>query len=580
MPELSEGAVRIGMVILVCVGVVQPSWVEAQSADNVAVVVNESSAESRTIGDYYVSKRGIPASNIFRITTSVDEVINRDTFTQSIEWPLRALISSRRLQDRLLYIVLTKGVPLRITGQTDASGTGASVDSELTLLYRRMVGTYVPLVGYVENPYFLKDGDVQRARPFTHRDHDIVLVSRLDGCSVLDVLALIDRAGASSKEELPSRGARTPSVPAGDAAPALFTAGTLVASVPPYRATTFRESLVKATTPGRTPTGPSGIEVADLVRQGATAAAGEASQTSIRTPIKTSIVGPAYLAGASGVEAFYLAMPYLSASTVVVGDPLWAPFRQRTLSLSEIEADIDPDTAQPGLFAERRLAEMSAALGYVPRRALALTLRAGLYVNAGDLDGARMLLEQVTAMAPQFATAQFNLGSLYEMVGEYELAIDRYRRTLQASPPLARPEIGRMFDLANTMPVHVGALNNLAYLLAVHRHEPAAALPFARKALAQAPHDPSVLDTLAWIEYLLGDTTNAAMHIRMALASRIPSDVIALHAASILAAVNAPTAAENLKDGLPVRPDVDSSGDAAPMRAVPGGDRNAAPSSN
>src|SRR4030095_3382214 len=99
-----------------------------------------------------------------------------------------------RLHDRILYIVLTKGVPLRISGSGGPYGTYASVDAELLLLYRRMTGDAVSPLGAVDNPYFLNANEVSEARPFTHREHDLYLVTRLDGYTVEDALALIDRA--------------------------------------------------------------------------------------------------------------------------------------------------------------------------------------------------------------------------------------------------------------------------------------------------------------------------------------------------------------------------------------------------
>jgi len=42
--------------------------------------------------------------------------------------------------------MLTKDVPIRISGTSGRSGPNASVDSELTLLYRRRTGESVPVV--------------------------------------------------------------------------------------------------------------------------------------------------------------------------------------------------------------------------------------------------------------------------------------------------------------------------------------------------------------------------------------------------------------------------------------------------
>ena len=51
-----------------------------------------------------------------------------------------AWLGRQGAQDRILYIVLTKGLPLRIDGTAGRQGTVSSVDSELTLLYRKMTG--------------------------------------------------------------------------------------------------------------------------------------------------------------------------------------------------------------------------------------------------------------------------------------------------------------------------------------------------------------------------------------------------------------------------------------------------------
>src|SRR5690606_19429786 len=102
------------------------------------------------------------------------------------------------LQDRVHYLVLAKDIPLRVEGTGGREGTTASVDSELTLLYRRMVGEVVLTRGAIPNPYFLGTKPISEARPFTHREHDIFLVSRLDGFTARDAMQLIDRCSAPS----------------------------------------------------------------------------------------------------------------------------------------------------------------------------------------------------------------------------------------------------------------------------------------------------------------------------------------------------------------------------------------------
>ena len=171
----------------------------AQSAENVAVVINDNSPDSQKIGQAYAAARSIPDSNIFHIRTALTENVDRAIYNQTIEGPLGQAINRARLHDRILYIVLTKGVPLRINGTTGKEPTIASVDSELTLLYRRMTGQLNRPEGAVANPYFLGDREVAEARPFSHRAFDIFLVSRLDGFTVDEVLALIDRGVSPRK---------------------------------------------------------------------------------------------------------------------------------------------------------------------------------------------------------------------------------------------------------------------------------------------------------------------------------------------------------------------------------------------
>ena len=126
----------------------------AQTAENVAVVINEASPESRQIGEAYVKARGIPAANVIRLQTTTDETIQPNAYLATIQTPIATSLTRNNSFDRILYIVLTKGIPLRVLGTGGPEGTVASVDSELTLLYRRLTGRTVLTRGKVANPYF------------------------------------------------------------------------------------------------------------------------------------------------------------------------------------------------------------------------------------------------------------------------------------------------------------------------------------------------------------------------------------------------------------------------------------------
>jgi hypothetical protein len=83
-------------------------------------------------------------------------------------------LQQQAAQDRILYIVLTKGIPLRIKGTTGRDGSGASVDSELTMLYRRLTGADAPPGGRLANPYSWRT-ETARANAFSHQAFDIYL---------------------------------------------------------------------------------------------------------------------------------------------------------------------------------------------------------------------------------------------------------------------------------------------------------------------------------------------------------------------------------------------------------------------
>lgn len=578
----------------------------AQSADNVAVVVNDASRASQQIADYYVRKRGIPPRNLLHIRTTEDETVTRDVFTTTIERPLMAGLGKAKLQDRVLYIVLTKGVPLRIAGTAGTTGTAASVDSELTLLYRRMSGVNAPAAGRLANPYFLANRELSDAKRFNHRDWDIYLVSRLDAFTTQDVLSLIDRgalptaegkivldqqdrlvnrggddwlSGAATRLKAAGHGGRVVlemSVqPARDIQPVLgyfswgsadprnrtrqfgmrLVPGSLAGTYAGSGARTFAEPP-----PAWVPTGnwddrssyfreaPQTL-VADLLREGATGVAGSIAEVSLDSVVRPDVLFPAYLAGFNLIESFYLALPDLSWQTVVVGDPLAAPFRRAPLTQAELESPVSPETDLPRWFGARRL---SAAVKQVPgvsEPALALGLRAEVQLERGDLAAARALLELATEKVPGYAAAHLQLASLYEGAGQIDASIARYRQVLALQPG------------------NIVALNNLAFRLATSKRAYEEALPLARRALMQRPSDPTLTDTVAWIEHLSGDSAAAAGRIGRAVQAAPANAEIRLHAAMIYEKTGALAVARNeLALALKLNPALRSSKDVQALQ--------------
>jgi uncharacterized protein (TIGR03790 family) len=601
-------ASRLGLAtILVVVAVGSPALSVAQTAANVAVVINENSAVSQRVGEYYIRQRAIPASNVIRLRTSQEETIDRIPYQTTIERPI-AIALEQHLQDRILYIVLTKGVPLRINGTGGLNGTVASVDSELTLLYRRMTGQQIPPAGRVNNPYYLGTKEVRDASRFTHREQDIYLVSRLDAFTVEEALALVDKAKGADSEGtfvLDQRAAlvnrtgedwlevaakRLEAQGMGDRVmldtspqgvrnvPNVlgyyswgsndprnrvrtfgmgFVPGSLAATFVSSDARTFKQppaEWVPSDTADQSKWfgGTPQSLIGDLIQEGATGVAGHVAEPYLQSTVRPEILFPAYVAGFNLIEAFYLAMPHLSWQTVVVGDPLCAPFPRKALSREEIEDPIDSTTALPGLFSTRRVAGTIRQFPGIAESVLRLVLRAEtLVATGGDRDVARVALEEATKTAPNISPFELQLALLYEQGGQYDRAAERYQRVLDVQPNNAV------------------ALNNLAYAIAVRRKSPAEALPLATRAVAAAPNDGTVLDTLAWVEHLLGDDATAAKQIVQATRRDPGNAEIHLHAAIIYAATGARAVAEiELKEALRLAPAFETREDVRDVRSA------------
>ncbi len=147
------------------------------SRAGVLVVVNDNSALSRSIAEYYALRREIPARNLCRVRTTVEEEIPRNLYDREIAGPISACLRERSLTEQVLYLVTTAGVPLRISRHARHGWRHRrSRCSELTLLYSDMhQGLYrIRSTGLVPNPFYRK-----REAKFSHPQFPVYLVTRL-----------------------------------------------------------------------------------------------------------------------------------------------------------------------------------------------------------------------------------------------------------------------------------------------------------------------------------------------------------------------------------------------------------------
>jgi uncharacterized protein (TIGR03790 family) len=575
---------------------VLPAAADAQTGGNVLVVINTSSPDSIKVGEHYAKVRAISDRNVVRIIAGASETISRPEYEAAIEQPIGAWLARHSLQDQVLYVVLAKGVPLKILGTTGRDGTAASVDSELTLLYRKLVGLSPPAVGRVENPYFLGEAAVSEAKPFTRFFADIYLVTRLDGFTADDAIALVDRAqspaldgkvvldqSGSTDDRIGDRWLRetanrlhavpgeralleTSVAPASTSAPVLgffswgsndpavrqrqvglkFAKGALAGMFVSTDGRTFVEPPA-TWTPGTRRGSDAESLAGDLIREGVTGVVANVSEPFLEATVRPQILFPAYFSGFNLAEAAYLAMPYLGWQAIVVGDPLCSPFQQTPLRAADIDRGMDPVTELPALFAERRLARLTGA--GLNLEALRILLKADARLARDEGASIEPLLRRAVELEPRLTVASLRLAATHEGRAEYDQAIELYRKIIAVEPD------------------NVIALNNLAYALAERRRQPKEALPLAEKAYRLAPVA-DIADTLGWVHHLLGDDRTALAWIEKALASSPNKVDLLLHAAVVHAALNdVTTARERLQAAEKLDPKVADRADAKALRA-------------
>jgi len=338
-----------------------------QTASNILLVVNQASPISRQIGEYYVLRRHVPASNICRLNARTDEEISRDDFDKQIADPIASCLRAGHLEDQILYIVTTSGVPLRIKGSGGPLAEGAAVDSELTLLYSDLRSKPHDLAAGLPNPFFGKTTAV-----FRHPDFPIYLVTRLAGYDFADVKGMIDRA-----LEARNRGKFVIDLKASDSTRGNKWLLEAARALPRDRVVLDESAKVLygerdvigyaswgsndtdrkqrhvgfqwlpgaimteyVSTNGRTFTRPpdtwnlgtswsEGLFfgspqslTADYIHDGATGASGHVYEPYLEYTPRPNILLPAYYHGRNLAESYYLAIPALSWMNIVIGDPL------------------------------------------------------------------------------------------------------------------------------------------------------------------------------------------------------------------------------------------------------------------
>ncbi len=146
---------------------------------------------------------------------------------------------------------------------------------------------------------------------------------------------------------------------------------------------------------------------------------------------------------------------------------------------------------------------------------LFITIEADALLSNGALERAETLLNAAVAANPDDPDLLFARTLLHERRQDLAAAEADLRRIIELVPDDAR------------------ALNHLGYTLAdrTDRHEEA--LHLIERAIAIAPDDPAIIDSLGWVQYKLGRHEEAVDNLRRALAL-FPDHEVAAHLGEVL----------------------------------------------
>lgn len=423
---------RLAWLVAIAVSIISLHAAESGAAARVIVLANSDDPDSLRLAGHYMAARKVPAENLVALKMSLAETVTWREFIATIWEPLAERLIRERWLDaiamdltdavgrrkyapnghRIAALVVCRGVPLKIahdpelvsearpfTQRAELRTNAGAVDSELSLLPAPSYN----INAFVPNPLF------QNAEPGEMERH-IVRVSRLDGPTLADAMALVDRALQAERTGLLGRayldyaafyqtgndwlqaaalqlrdlgfdvsedreGTTLPVTARADA-PAIYLGWYTGDMDGPFRLPGFRfppgaialhihsfsASTLRSPTSGWT--GP-------LVARGVTATVGNVFEPYLEFTHRPDLLLRALAKGWTLAEAAYFAQPTVSWQTVLVGDPLYRPF---AVSLDrQIEKRSELPQSLVSYVLLRRMNELDAARK--PEEAKALALR-------------------------------------------------------------------------------------------------------------------------------------------------------------------------------------------------------------
>lgn len=199
-------------------------------SEEVVVVYNAKSKDSKALADYYATKRNVPRAQVFGFELTTGEEISRAEFRDGLQKPLAKKLEAaglwrlgamevktpggetarqegRVVASKIRYAVLCTGVPLKILRDNNLKELDdekmrpefrrneAAVDSELTWL--PLLNQKHVLAGPMVNPAYMATNTA-----LIHPTNGVLIVTRLDAPTPAIARSLVDKALEAERDGL------------------------------------------------------------------------------------------------------------------------------------------------------------------------------------------------------------------------------------------------------------------------------------------------------------------------------------------------------------------------------------------
>src|ERR1017187_10391585 len=157
---------------------------------NTVVVVNQNSAQSLELGNYFCEQRQVPPENVLSINWGEGNTLwSSADFQTNLVTPLLDMLAARQLTNQIDYVVLSMDIPFQTLNGTQLNSTTSA------LFYGLKLSTG-PTYRNVTNSYSASEQIFRQATPATAPGYSF-LTSMITGSSLAQAEQLVDQGVAS-----------------------------------------------------------------------------------------------------------------------------------------------------------------------------------------------------------------------------------------------------------------------------------------------------------------------------------------------------------------------------------------------